>query len=211
MALSTGTPLGTINSQEDLYIEGAPYIYFQDATASELNNPDVRGYYWGLSGTSIYPVYNLGCVQDVSFGEDVTMNMVRCDTVGDKDAIQKRNHLEVTLSITTILPLSVLYHIMNASVTTVTTAQHLEQMGIGAINNSRNYHVYMPKVYDTDVGDYMAITMHRAKFVDAWTIAMKQGEPWQLTGIKLFGFADSSKPDAQAFATVIRCDLSALP
>jgi len=209
MGLSTGTPLGTIIAQEDLYIEGAPYIYFQDAQAGELNTPDAQGFYWGLSGTSVYPVYNLGCVQDVSLGEDVTMNMVRCDTVGDKDAIQKRNHLEVTLSITTILPLTVLYHILKASVPTQSGGM-LEEMGIGSINNSRNYHVYMPKVYDEDVGDYLAITLHKAKFVDAFTIGMKQGEPWQITGIKLFAFADTTKPDAQSFATIIRADASAI-
>jgi hypothetical protein len=206
MTLLTGTPLGTITNQDDLYIEGAPYVYFQDYSAPVI--ADGNGYYCNISGSVAYPVYLLGCVQDVSFGEDVTMNMVRCDTIGDKDAIQKRNHLEVTLSITTILPLTILYHILNASVPLV--VGDVEKMGIGAINNARNYHVYMPKVYDEDTGDYLAITLHKAKFVDAWTIAMKQGEPWQLTGLKLFAFADSTKPDAQSFATIIRADVSAI-
>lgn len=207
MALITGTPLGTIVSQSEIYIEGAPNIYFQDYSANELSNPDAQGFYWGLSGTTAYPVYAIGCVQDVSLGEDVTMNMVRCDTVGDKDAIQKRNHLEVTLSITTLLPLSVLYHILKASVPTATGGA-LEEMGIGKISNTRFYHVYMPKVYDEDVGDYLAITLHRAKFVDAFQIAMRQGEPWQVTGIKLFAFADDTKPSTQQFATIIRSDAS---
>ena len=66
MGLLTGTPLGTIVSQEDLYVEGAAYVYFQDATATPLNNPDLDSYYWGLSGTASYNVYNLGCIQDVS-------------------------------------------------------------------------------------------------------------------------------------------------
>jgi len=207
MGLITGTPLGTITSQSELYIEGAPYIYFQDYSATELSNPDAQGFYWGLSGTSVYPVYNIGCVQDVSLGEDVTMNMVRCDTVGDKDAIQKRNHLEVTLSITTLLPLSVLSHILKASIP-VSTGGVLEEMGIGNIPNSRKYHIYMPKVYDEDTGDYLAITLHKAKFVDAFSIAMRQGEPWQVTGIKLFAFADDTKPSTQQFATIIRSDAS---
>ena len=48
MALVTGTPLGTINSQEDIYLEGSPNIYFQDAEAPPLFNPDADLFYWGL-------------------------------------------------------------------------------------------------------------------------------------------------------------------
>ena len=40
MTLATGTPLGTIISQEALYIEGAPTIFFQDYRANPLNNPE---------------------------------------------------------------------------------------------------------------------------------------------------------------------------
>jgi len=29
------------------------------------------------------PIYSLGCIQDVKLTEDVTLNMIRCDTVGD--------------------------------------------------------------------------------------------------------------------------------
>lgn len=209
MGLVTGTPLGSVISQNDIYLEGAPYVYFQDATASELNNPGSGSFYWGLSGTSTYPAYNLGCVLDVSLGENVTMNMVRCDTVGDKAAIQKRNRLELNLTITTLLPLSVLRHILKASAPV--TMGSVEYMGIGPINNNLYYHVYLPKVYDEDTGDFISITLHRAQFADAFTINMRQGEPWQVTGVKLYAFADTTLPSAQQFATVIRADPSAVP
>jgi len=209
MGLLTGTPLGTIVSQEDLYVEGAAYVYFQDATATPLNNPDSDSYYWGLSGTASYNVYNLGCIQDVSFGEDVTVNAVRCDTEGDKDVVQRRNYVEVTLTVASLFPLSVLAPVMNAS--TPVKSGGWEKMGIGPIDNSKRYHIYMPKVYDEVTGDFVIVHIHKAKFVDAWSLSMKSGEPWTLTGIKMRGFADSTKPSGQSFATVVRADSSALP
>ena len=208
MALVTGTPLGNIVSQEELYIEGAPYIYFQNAVANPRYNPDVDGYYWGMTGSASNPVYNIGCVQDVSLTEDVTLNSVRCDTVGDKDAIQKRNHLEVNLTILSQYPLAVLAQMMNLS--TPLLVGKLEKVGIGEISNTKNWMVYMPKVYDEDAGDYILIHLHKAKFVDAWTIDMRQGESWQLTGIKLWAFADDTKPAAQKFGVFVRADVSAL-
>lgn len=209
MTLQTGTPLGSITYQEDLYLEGAAYIFFQDSTATPLNNPDSDGFYWGLSGTTAYPVYNLGCVQDVSLGEDLTVNAVRCDTVGDKDVVQRRNYLEVTLTITSLFPLSVLAPIMNASLPTTHAAGH-EKMGFGPVDNSKSYHVYMPKVYDTVAADWVMFHLHKAKFVDAWSLSMKSGEPWQLTGIKLRAFADDTKPSNQTFASIARFDQAIL-
>ena len=64
MALVTGSPVGNVDSQEETYVEGAPNIYIQDYNASPLNNPDADGYYWGLSGTTALPVFNIGCVQE---------------------------------------------------------------------------------------------------------------------------------------------------
>lgn len=209
MALVTGTPVGNIVSQDDITLEGAAYVYFQDATATPLNNPDGEIYYWGLSGTSTYPAYNIGCLQDMALGQDVTVNAVRCDTIGDKDVVQRRNFLEVTLSISSFFPLTVLRHILSASVPNVTGS--IEKMGIGKINNNQYYMVWMPKVYDEVAGDYVAFHLHRAKFVDAWSIAMRSGEPWQLTGIRLRGLVDEDKPAGQEFATVIRADVSAVP
>ena len=43
--IATGTAIGNVVSQEDLYLEGAPYIYFQDDRATPLNNPDAQSYY----------------------------------------------------------------------------------------------------------------------------------------------------------------------
>ena len=47
--IATGTAIGNVVSQEDLYLEGAPYIYFQDDRATPLNNPDAQSYYWAIS------------------------------------------------------------------------------------------------------------------------------------------------------------------
>lgn len=208
MALVTGTPLGSITSSEDIYPEGAAYIYFQDYNANPLNNPDGDTYYWGLSGTSTYPVYNVGCPVNVSLSEDLTINDVRCDNIGTKDTVQRRNYMELTLEIQSIFPLTVLRHTMKASAPTVST--DISKVGFGPINNNQYYMVYMPKVYDEDNGDYVVFHMHKAKFVDAWTLNMRQGEPWGLTGVRLRAFADDTKPSGQQFMTVIRSDASVL-
>lgn len=208
--LVTGVPVGNIDAQEEIYLDGAPYLYFQDATANPLNNPDSDGYYWNLSGTSTYPVYRLGCIQDVSLSEGVTLNQVRCDTIGDKSVIQRRDHIEFSFTFTTLLPLTALRHMLNlGSAPTVGTGY--EKAGIGSIQNSQYYMFYAPKVYDDVAGDYVAFHLHRGQFVDAWTINMKYGEPWMVEGIKIRGFADETKPAAAKFATIIRGDLSALP
>ena len=69
MALSTGTPgmpATGIVSQDEITLEGAPNIYFQDATTDPMYNPDCDGYYWNLTGSATYPIYQLGCYTDVS-------------------------------------------------------------------------------------------------------------------------------------------------
>jgi hypothetical protein len=209
MALVTGTPLGNVDTQSELYIEGAPSIYFQQTEASPLYNPDAGGYYWGMSGTATYPVFEIGCVQDVTLTEGVTMNAIRCDAVGDKGIIQRRDYVEFNLTITSLFDLDVLRHMLNLSVPTIGSG--LSKTGIGQINNSRYYMVYTPKVYDADTGDYVMFHLHRAQFVDAWTINMKGGEPWNVTGLKLRAFVDTTKPATQYFGTIVRSDLSAIP
>lgn len=208
MALTTGTPLGSITQQEDLFVEGAPYIFFQDASATPLFNPDASGYYWGLSGTSTYPVYQLGCIQDVSLRESLTMNDIRCDTVGNKGTIMRRDYVEFVLTIVSMFPLSVLRHTMKLSAPTLATG--LEKVGIGGINNNQRYMVYAPKVYDEDAGDLLIFHLHRAQFVDAWELAMKAGEPWTFQ-VMLRAYADTTKPDSQRFGVIVRSDKSALP
>lgn len=208
--LVTGAPIGTINAQEELYLNSAPYLYFQDATANPLNNPDAQGFYWNLSGTVAYPVFRIGCIQDVSLTEGLTINQVRCDSVGDKDTVQRRDYIEFSFTFTSLFPLSVLRHMLKlGSAPSVGTGY--EKQGIGAINNNQFYHFYAPMVYDDVAADYVAFHLHRAKFVEAFTLNMRSGEPWMVEGIKIRSYADETKPAAQKFGAILRYDASALP
>lgn len=207
--LSTGTPEGGGISQESLYIEGAPTIFFQDYRATPLNNPDAQGYYWGLSGTSTYGWKELGCITDVKLSEKVTMNDVRCDTVGVKDTIQKRDYVEFTATIVSIFPFAELAAIMNLSPASVGTGY--ETIGIGQIDNTQYYMMYAPKVYSEADDDWLMIHLHKAKFVDAWELPFTYGDAWKLTGIKFRAFADTTKPANQLFGVIRRADQSALP
>jgi hypothetical protein len=200
--LVTGSAIGNGISQEDTFIEGAPYIYIQDYTAMPLNNPDSDGYHWGITGTTLYPYYVLGCVSNVSLTEGVTMNDVMCDTVGTKDTIQKRDYIELSLEISSIFPLTSASLVMNLS--TAVVANGIEKVGIGAINNQRKFMVYMPKVYDEDTGKYIFVHLHKAKFVDAWTIPMTSGEPWKVQGVKIRAYADDTKKAQERFGVFLR-------
>jgi len=208
MALITGTPQGTIVASEELYVEGAPTLYFQNWTGVNVANatPDGAGnfYYWGLSGTALNPVYQLGCYETVKLGENMTINSVRCDTVGDKSAIQKLNYLELSFMLKSMFPLSILSKVMNAGSAT-TTINHVEYMGIGQVNNSQYWRFYFPKVYDESTGDYVAFTLHKAQFVDAFELNFAYGAPWTIA-IKVRAFANDVLPANQLFATVIRAD-----
>lgn len=206
MALITGTPLGNVLSQDETYIEGAPNIYIQQTEATPLKNPDADGFYWGMSGTTAYPVFSIGCVQDVTLSEGVTMNAIRCDAVGEKGMIQRRDYVEFNFKILSLFDLATLRHLLNLS--SVTSAAGVEKVGIGTINNNRYYMAYAPRVYDPDTGDYVLFHLHRCQFVDAWTIDMKGGEAWSVSGLKLRAFADESKPTAQMFGTIVRADVS---
>lgn len=208
MALITGSPVGNVDEQDEIYLEGSPFIYIQQTEANPLNNPDSDNYYWGLSGTASIPVFKVGCVQDVSLTEGITMNQIRCDTVGDKGTIQRRDYIEFEITILSLFPLTTLRHLLNLSAPTVNS--NVEKMGIGQINNNRFYMAYCPKVYDQDTGDYVLFHLHRAQFVDAWTINMNSGEPWTVTGLKLRAYADESKPANQLFGVIVRADESAL-
>jgi hypothetical protein len=204
MPLITGTPVGTVNTMEDLFITGAPNIYFQDYGAGELNNPDSDGFYSGLSGTTAKPVMEVGCYSDVSFGDNVEITNVRCDAVGDKSVLLKRNYLTLKFTLKSLFPLATLTNMLNGG--KVTASGGLEKMGLGIIDNSKFWHVYFPKVYDEATGDYVSITGHKAKFVGTWELNMPYSDQWNVTGIELRCLADTSKPTAQQFATVIRAD-----
>lgn len=208
-AMVTGSPVGLITTQDDIYIEGAPYVYYQDSDGvNELNNPDSDGFYWNLSGTVSNPVYALGCYEDVAFSDNIEVNAVRCDTVGDINVVQKRAHLELTFTLKSLFPLETVRAIMRGS--TVTSAGSYEKMGLGTIDNARGFYIHFTRVYDEATGDWLCITGHKCKFVDAWEMTMPFATPWTL-GVTIWMLADDTKPSAQRFATVIRYDPSALP
>jgi len=207
MSLITGSPEGNVVSQEEIYLSSAPYIYFQNVDANPLNNPDANGFYWGLSGTTEQPAYNLGCVTEVSLAEGLTMNDVRCDTVGVKDTIQRRDYVDFKFTIQSLLPLSSSRHPLKLSAPTVETG--VETIGIGTINNNLRYMLYAPIVYDEDAADWLMIHLHRGKFMDAWEISMNSGEAWAY-GVTFRAYADTSKPAAQQFGVIRRQDASAL-
>jgi hypothetical protein len=203
-SLVTGTPIGGSITYENTYVEGAASIFVQDYRANPLFNPDAQGYYWGMSGTSSYPYIEIGCVQDVTLTENLTMNDVRCDTVGVVDTIQKRNFIELNLTILTMLPLKGLRHFLKIEAPTVGTGY--EKSGIGQINQAQYYHVYSPKVYDEANAYWLTFWLNKAKFVDAWTINQKYGDSWTVTGLKLRAFADTTRPAAQLFGAIMRFD-----
>jgi hypothetical protein len=208
MALVTGTPIGTLTTQEDLYIEGAPNIYFQDYNADPFYNPDGDGFYWFMSGTATYPVYEVGCPTDVSLTEDLTINDVLCDNVGVKDTVQQRNFVQFEFTIQSFFPYDVLRHLLAGGAVTETAPT--QKFGMGTISQTQQWHVYCPKVYDVDAADYIWIWLNKAKFVEAWTINMSFGTPWQATGLRLRAYADTTKPQDQYFGMWGRSDASVI-
>lgn len=208
MSLVTGTPAGNITSSEDLFLEGAPTIYFQDANATPLKNPDALGFYWGLSGTTAYPAYELGCVTAVSLTENLTVNDILCDNVGMKGTIQQRNYLEFQFTLQSFFPFDILTHILKGGA--VSESSPVQAFGLGKITQNKYWHVYAPKVYDETVGDYVMLHLHKAMFVNAFTINMAFGSPWTVAGVVLRAYADTTKPDTQLFGVFLRSDASAV-
>jgi hypothetical protein len=92
----------------------------------------------------------------------------------------------------------------------VTETAPTQKFGFGPINNTQYWMIYAPRVYNTDVGDYVWIHLHKAMFVDAWTIGMAFGTSWSVTGISLRAYADSTKPSAQSFGMFGRSDFSVI-
>jgi hypothetical protein len=139
---------------------------------------------------------------------NIEMNNIRCDTVGDKGTIQKLNYLDVTFTLKTLFPLTTMRHILRWGAVTSTVGA-TEKVGIGQPNNQRYFYGYFPIVYDSDTGDFLSFTIHRAQFVDSWTLAFTYGQPTTV-GMTFRGFAHEAKPADQLFATVIRADPSAI-
>jgi hypothetical protein len=208
MTLVTGSPLGNIVTQEEPYFEGSPYLYIQDYRAAPLHHPDANGYYWNLSGSSTYPVYSLGCIQGTKLTEDVTLNEIRCDTVGDKAAIQRRNYLEMDFDLISLLPLSVTKVLMKFFDST--TISGSEFVGMSKINNAIYWMLYAPKVYDEVAGHWIMVHLAKCQIVGNFTWDMNINGH-KLTGIKVRAFIDETKPANQMFGVLARMDLIALP
>jgi len=208
MALVTGTALGTVTSQEDIYLESAPNIYFQDYEAGPAYNPDADGFYWQVSGTPTYPVYEIGCPTDVSIVEDYTINDVLCDNVGVKDTSQQRNYVQFEFTIQSFFPYDVLRHILKGG--PVTETAPTQKFGIGSINNTQFWQVYAPKVYDQDNADYIWVYLAKAKLVESPTVTMPFGNNWEISGVRFRAYADTTKPAAQTFGMWGRSDASVI-
>lgn len=50
--------------------------------------------------------------------------------------------------------------------------------------------------------------LHKAQFVNAFTINMPFGQNWQVAGVAMRGFADDDKPSGQQFGMMGRADAS---
>lgn len=212
MALVTGSPVGNIISPTEIYVDQPPTFYFQErytssgASVGLLNNPDGDGFYWSLSGTTANPIYEAGCYENFQVTDVRELNMVRCDTDGDRTAIQKRNSLNITFTLKSFFSLAKLRHMLNLGPVT-TSGGLLEKAGIGIIDNSKYYYIYFPSVYDPTAGDYIAITGFRVQFTNAWQMSFPYGNAANVT-IQATMFSDADKPDAQKFGSFIRADAS---
>lgn len=205
----TGSAFGNVISQEETYIEGAPQVYFGSIDVPYMYIPTGGNsqFYWNLSGTTQYPVYSLGCYEGVSLNDNMEINDIRCDTVGNKGVIMRRNFLEINLTLKSFFPFTVLAPILNGGSVVVDTVRRTEFFGLGQVDNSRYYKVYLPKVYDELNGDYVSFTIHRARFVPAGAIDMTYGNQWSMP-VTIRAFANTTLPSAQQFATVMRFDPS---
>lgn len=214
MALITGTPVGNLIATQDLFLDTPPTFYFQEnktaagATVGLLNNPDGDNFFHGLSGTTANPVFEGGCYENFVFTDVRDINMIRCDTDGDKGAIQKRNQLTVTFTLKEFFKLTKLRHMLNLGPVT-TTVGATEKTGIGQIDNTLDYYIYFPSIYDPNTGDFLTVTLFNAQFTLAWAMSFTYAQPATVT-IQATGFADPTKPSAQLFGSIIRADPSAI-
>jgi hypothetical protein len=207
MLVTTGSAFGTVIEQSEIYVEGAPQIYYGKVAVPYMYNPDTSGFYWQLSGTTLNPVYALGCYENVTLSDNLDVNEIRCDTVGAKGLIAKRNYIEVALTLKSLMPFTNLAPLMNGSAVVAVPSEDTEFFGLGQIDNSTYYKVYMPKVYDELNGDYVSFTLHRCRFVSTGQLSMVYGNTWTLP-VTIRAFADTSLPTNQQFATVMRRDPS---
>jgi hypothetical protein len=209
LGTGTDTPIGPQVSGEDLYIEGGPTIWFQNSGATEENHPDSDGYYWGLSGTATYPVYPMGCYDDLTIADTRTTNPVTCAALGDVAQMQRRDAFEITFTLKALFPLATLRYLIGGGAVVHNAAEETEKMGLGNLPINQFFHLHLARVYDEDTGDYLAITFHKVQFMDATPLAMPYGNVWTYV-IKGMALADTTMPKEQRFATMLRYDPSVL-
>ncbi|OGS01183.1 MAG: hypothetical protein A2V88_08870 [Elusimicrobia bacterium RBG_16_66_12] len=209
--LGTGTdiPIGPEIDAEDIYIEGGPDIWFQDATANPQQNPDSDGFYWGLSGTAAYPVYELGCYDDLSIADSRTSNPVTCAALGNVRQMQRRDALEISLTFKSLLPFETLRHIMGLGAVTHNAVEETSKMGIGNLPQNTFFHMWLARVYDEDLGDYVGLYFDKVQFMDANPLTMAYGKEWTVA-VKAMALANSARPKAQRFGMMLRYDPSVL-
>lgn len=206
----TGSAFGLVTEQDEIYIDGAPQIYYGDINVPYMYHTGSGvAFFWNLSGTIQYPVRALGCYEGVNLSDNLEINDIRCDTVGTKGIIVKRNYIEISATIKSFFPFAVLSPLMNGGPVVQYAGADTEFFGLGQVNNNQYYKMYLPKVYDEVNGDYVSFTIHRGRFVSAGQLTMTYGQTWTLP-ITIRGFADSTKPVDQQFATVMRFDPSTL-
>lgn len=198
------TPTGTINVAEDVFIEGGPDLWFGGVLKYD---PDDNNYYWGITGTPATPAFQIGCYQNFQLSDDLTVNEVRCDTVGVKQDITRRNFLEATFDLQALLPLSELRHLLRLSSALAVPGDNVEYVGIGEVNQQDIHLVYFSRVYDPDTGDWVSVTGTRCQFRWTGPLQLRYGEPW-MVGVTVRFYANEDLPTDQRFATMVRYDPS---
>ena len=199
-------PTGTLNDQEDIYIDGGPDLYFGGVSKY---SPDDNGYYWGISGTADLPVHKVGCYENAQWSDNLTTNAIRCDTIGDVGNISRRNYLELTFDLKALLPLSILRYLLRLSSSLSVPADDAEYAGIGEVNQQEYHKVFFSKIYDTDAGDWLAVTGHRCQFEWSGAMQFRYGQEW-MVGVRCRFFSDEDMPSDQRFATMVRYDPSVI-
>lgn len=200
-------PTGTITTAEDIFIEGAPEIWYGGVRQYA---PDDDGFYHGITGVAANPVYKLGCYTNFRFQDNVQLTEIRCDNLGLRKTSQTRDYLTATFDLESLLPLSMLRHLIRASAVVWNDGENAEKMGIGAIDNTLFYPVFFSRIYDATAGDFVSVTGHRCQFTGNFQLQTPYSGAWMITGIEIRFYADDDLPAAQRFATVIRVDASAL-
>lgn len=200
------TPTGTINTSENIFIEGGPDLYFGGVLKY---TPDSNGYYWGIDGISASPVYKVGCYENFQLQDNVTVNEIRCDTVGVKGSIVRRNYLEATFDLQSFLPLSELRYLLRWSSSLAVPANHVEYAGVGVVNQQDYFPVFFSRVFDPTAGDWVSFTGTRCQFQWNSAMQMRYGNTW-MVGVAVRFYANEALPSDQQFATVVRYDPSAI-